>query len=166
MTGQGLALDFEGNLKSGIREIGIVSFMNFKISYAKEFIVNESIDLNNILENIPKDGFIISHNVMIEKNLIMKTFPYPTFQKGGSLQWGPWLDTVKIYQKLYPNLPSYDLKNLVAQFLNEVGLNKLTSKYCNLEKRKQHHALFDAICSFMLTERLVNLIDLGTFLEE
>ena len=81
MTGQGLALDFEGNLKSGIREIGIVSFMNFKISYAKEFIVNESIDLNNILENIPKDGFIISHNVMIEKNLIIKTFPYPTFPK-------------------------------------------------------------------------------------
>ena len=71
-----------------------------------------------------------------------------------------------IRDRLYPNLPSYDLKNLVAQFLNEDGLSKLASKYCNLEKRKQHHALFDAICSFMLTERLVNQIDLGTFLEE
>ena len=166
MRGQGLALDFEGNLKSGIREIGLVSFMNFKITYAKEFIVNESIDLNNILENIPKDGFIISHNVMFEKNLIIKTFPYPTFSKGYFLQWGPWLDTVKIYQKLYPNLPNYDLKNLVAQFLSADGLNKLTSKYCNLKKRKHHNALFDAICCFMLTERLVNLIDLGTFLEK
>ena len=161
-----MALDFEGSLKSGIREIGIVSFINFKITYAKEFIVNKSIDLNNIIENIPKDGFIISHNVMIEKNLIIRTFPYPTFPKGGPLQWGPWLDTVKIYQSLYPNLPSYDLKSLVAQFLNEDGLNKMTSTYCNLAKRKQHHALFDAICTFMLTERLVNLIDLGSFLKE
>ena len=166
MTGQGLALDFEGSLKSGIREIGIVSFMNFKITYAKEFIVNESIDLTNILENIPKGGFIISHNVMIEKNLLTKTFPYRSFTKGGLLQWGPWLDTVKIYQKLYPNLLTYDLKNLVAQFLNEDELEKLSSMYCNLEKRKQHHALFDAICSFMLTERLINLIDLETFLQE
>ena len=161
-----MALDFEGSLKSGIREIGIVSFINFKITYAKEFIVNKSIDLNNIIENIPKDGFIISHNVMIEKNLIIRTFPYPTFPKGGPLQWGPWLDTVKIYQKLYPNLLTYDLKNLVAQFLNEDELVKLSSMYCNLEKRKQHHALFDAICTFMLTERLVNLIDLGSFLKE
>ncbi len=165
IKGHGLALDFEGNLKNGIREIGVVYFLNFKIIDTRELVVNKSIDLIGILEDISKYQFIISHNVMIEKNLITKLFPYPKCHTNNLKQWGPWLDTVKIYQKLYPNLSTYDLKFLVAQFLDKNVIDILSSNYCKEDKRKYHNALFDALCSFMLVKRLCDLIDLQNFLQ-
>ena len=139
--------------------------MNFKIKDAREYIVDESTDLIDILKDIPNYQFIISHNVMVEKNLITKLFPYPLSYTNSLMQWGPWLDTVKIYQTLYPNLPAYDLKNLVAQFLNNNVLDMLCSRYCNVDKQKNHNALYDALCSFMLAERLIYTINLRNFLQ-
>ena len=50
MMGKGLSLDFEGNLEIGIREIGLVSFSEFILVEAKEFIVTKTTDLKDIFE--------------------------------------------------------------------------------------------------------------------
>ena len=166
MMGKGLSLDFEGNLEIGIREIGLVSFSEFILVEAKEFIVTKTTDLKDIFEKDSDYQFIISHNVSIERNLIKKFLPYPICKDGSLRKWGPWLDTVTIYQKLYPNLINYDLKTLVNHFLDQKLLNDLCFKFCKPEKQKYHNALFDALCSYLLVERLAKVIDLKAFLQE
>ena len=162
-----LTLDFEGCITNGIREIGGI------ISNESDFLevynfnnLNEREVKNYLLEILSGDiEFIIGHNISTEKNLLKKYLPYPVkknlFKK---LEWGPWLDTKKMYAKLYPNLKKYDLKNLTDLFINS-EINNLSRKYCNKNNRGFHNALYDALCTFLLYNRLSKDINIIKFLE-
>ena len=69
-----LTLDFEGSLKTGIREIGAVISEGTDILGVKDLTVegnHECIQsLNKILSSPPE--LFISHNVHIERNLLIK----------------------------------------------------------------------------------------------
>ena len=115
-----LTLDFEGSLKTGIREIGALYTVGEKMtSYQDKIIQNkeECIKaLGNIVENKP-DVFI-SHNAHIEKNLLKSYLPYNRICSNRiSLEWGPWIDTTIIYRTLYPNISTYDLVFLTKTFI-------------------------------------------------
>ena len=162
-----LTLDFEGCITNGIREIGGI------ISNESDFLevynfnnLNEREVKNYLLEILSGDiEFIIGHNISTEKNLLKKYLPYPVkknlFKK---LEWGPWLDTKKMYAKLYPNLKKYDLKNLSHLFINS-EINNLSKKYCNKKNSSFHNALYDALCTFLLYKRLSKDINIIKFLE-
>ena len=77
-----LALDFEGSLSNGIREIGLITSVNSTIvSLAEQTIRNEAECIEffkTIFKKIP--DFIISHNVPTERNLLKKYLPYKPHQ--------------------------------------------------------------------------------------
>ena len=103
--------------------------------------------------------------LILEKNLLRKYLPFPKKEnRYGKFEWGPWFDTRKVYNSLYPNLKNYELENLKKIFIkNESVL--ITEKYCNVQKTKPHHALFDAICTFLLFKRIFSLININKFIQ-
>ena len=166
---KGFALDFEGNLKKGIREMGIIEFNNFKIINAYELDVQNKDETMFILNNLNQDyEFIICHNWHIEKNLLTDVFPYPSLkEKNENCKWGPWLDSLKIYKTFYPNLESYELINLCKTFLKEDQIKLTIEKICPKYKTfNPHNALYDATGSFLLIKRLAEKFNLSNFLQQ
>lgn len=162
-----LTLDFEGSINNGIREIGAILSNDTQIINFHDFDIEDEIDCKNMLQSIISSDvdFIISHNIQTEKNLLKMYLPFPHKKnRFGEFEWGPWLDTRKVYSFLYPNIKNYELTNLTELFIkNESVL--LTEKYCKVRKAKQHHALFDAICAFLLYKRVYNLVNLSSFIQ-
>jgi len=162
-----LTLDFEGSINNGIREIGAILSNDTQIINFHDFDIEDEIDCKNMLQSIISSDvdFIISHNIQTEKNLLKMYLPFPPKKnRFGEFEWGPWLDTRKVYSFLYPNIKNYELTNLTELFIkNESVL--LTEKYCKVRKAKQHHALFDAICVFLLYKRVYNLVNLSSFIQ-
>jgi len=162
-----LTLDFEGSINNGIREIGAILSNDTQIINFHDFDIEDEIDCKNMLQSIISSDvdFIISHNIQTEKNLLKMYLPFPPKKnRFGEFEWGPWLDTRKVYSFLYPNIKNYELTNLTELFIkNESVL--LTEKYCKVRKAKQHHALFDAICAFLLYKRVYNLVNLSSFIQ-
>lgn len=162
-----LTLDFEGSMNNGIREIGAILSNDTKITDYFDFKIENEIECKNILQTILINDidFIISHNIQTEKNLLRKYLPFPKKEnRYGKFEWGPWVDTRKVYNSLYPNLKNYELENLKKIFIkNESVL--ITEKYCNVQKTKPHHALFDAICAFLLFKRIFSVININKFIQ-
>lgn len=161
-----LTLDFEGSINNGIREIGAIFSNDTQIIKYHDFDIKNEIECKNILQSvIPSDvDFIISHNVQTEKNLLKMYLPFPKKKnRFGEFKWGPWLDTRKVYSSLYPSLKNYELTNLTNLFIKKESV-LLSEKNCNAQKAKQHHALFDAICAFLLYKRIYKLVNLNSFI--
>ena len=161
-----LTLDFEGSLKKGIREIGGVLSEKTTITEVYDIKTDNEIEIKKYLFEILSNDieFIVSHNIHIEKNLVKKYLPYPKKKNVfGTFDWGPWLDTKKLYSTLYPKIKNYELKNLVNVFLKK-NIMELSSKYCSPSKSNFHNALYDALCTFLLYNRLSEKITLGKFI--
>ena len=131
-----LTIDFEGSLKTGIREIGfVVENKTEKIRYGEIIIENEEHSvqvLNEVLS--PKPELIISHNVHVEKNLIKKYLPYSVKNSiDGKVQWGPWIDTKILYKSLYPKLNKFDLEYLTQIFV----LSKVSKEAKSIPLKKE-----------------------------
>ena len=164
---QMLILDFEGCHSKGIREIGAVLTEGIKITKIKEVPVDNvgtcRESLSQILVHHPE--LFVSHNVQIEKNLLKKYLPYPRIMRNkNSHEWGPWLDTIKLYKTLYPDLEKYELNTLRDIFIKD-EIKILSTKYCGKGKGKHHNALYDAICTYLLVKRLYDKIDFNCFIQ-
>lgn len=164
---QMLILDFEGCHSKGIREIGAVFTQGIKITKIKELTVDNvgtcRKTLSQILVSSPE--LFVSHNIQIEKNLLKKYLPYPPIIKDkDSHEWGPWLDTIKLYKTLYPDLKKYELSSLKDIFIKD-EIEILSTKYCTKGKGKHHNALYDAMCTYLLVKRLYSKIDLNSFIQ-
>ena len=162
-----LTLDFEGSTNNGIREIGAILSNGTKIIDFFDFNIRNENECKNKLQYLLSNDIdlIISHNIQTEKNLLKKYLPFPTkINRFGKFEWGPWLDTKIVYNSLYPKLKNYELKNLKELFIKSESI-LITKKYCKTQKTKQHHALFDAICAFLLFKRIYNLIDIKNFIQ-
>ena len=163
---RGLIIDFEGSISQGIREIGFIQLVDYKIQNAGEITVKKE-ERGFIMSELFNDrcDFFVSHNLSTEKNLIKTIMPYPSTLKEKKYRWGPWLDTCYIYKTLYPNILKYDLKNLALTFSNNHEIDKLANLYCPIGKRTFHHSLYDAICTHLLIKRLSEKLDLKKFLK-
>ncbi len=161
-----LTLDFEGSLKNGIREIGAVTSSDHHILNVEEEVINENNKCTQILMKILKDPpqLFASHNVQTEKNLLKKYMPYSNESSNSkNIQWGPWLDTMEVYKTLYPQINNYDLIHLTELFIKNESAD-FGMKHCNKKKNSHHNALFDAICTFLLLERVMRKIDVRQFI--
>ena len=158
-----LYIDFEGSLSKGIREIGYLITEDEQITYSEEETGLKALQILQKLQ-IKNYSFIVAHNSHVEKNLIKKYFPYEVDQITKKIRKHNWLDTLKVYRKLYPRLKKYDLRFLVETFVDEKELKNEVGKRCQNDKHQFHNPLFDAICVYMLTKRLKNTINLEHFL--
>ena len=161
-----LTLDFEGSLKTGIREIGALYVVSEKMTSYQDIVIQNKEECNKALSSIVenKPDLFISHNIHIEKNLLKSYLPYKRKCSNTiSLEWGPWIDTTIIYRTLYPNIATYDLSFLTKTFIKK-RVEELSSIICSADKKFHHNALYDALCTFLLFERIQKIVNINEFI--
>lgn len=89
------------------------------------------------------DRPLVAHNIGTEKKFLRKMAPLHRF--------GPWVDTLAISRKAYPNAPSHKLDDLI----DGLKLASRVREFCS--DRAPHDALYDAIACAVLLEHLLTL---------
>ncbi len=92
------------------------------------------------------DAITVAHGHGTEKRFL-RAFPYHGF--------GPWLDTIQLTKKAYPNLTSYSLGKICEDLDLTNKVNALVSD------KSWHDALFDSVASLIILEHVVNTFDLS-----
>jgi DNA polymerase III epsilon subunit-like protein len=106
-------------------------------------------------------GPLAAHFANAENTLIKSVWPYPRnspdFARGGAartVEWGPWIDTGRLYPQLYPTLASAKLADVVAAFGLQARLDAVAAEQCPADRRFYHAALYDALAGALLLARL------------
>ncbi|WP_277557984.1 3'-5' exonuclease [Ereboglobus sp. PH5-10] len=102
-------------------------------------------------------GPLGAHFAHAENSLIKSAWPYsrqsPDFARGGShatAEWGPWIDTGRLYAEVFPQLKSCRLETLVAAFGLQAELDLMAAEHCPEGRRRYHAALYDALAAALL----------------
>lgn len=113
-----------------------------------------------------ESGPLCAHNASVEDRFLKQAWPYvrqvPDFSVHTACTvatWGPWLDTLQIYRRLYPDLESYQLQALVRTFGLEDELSQRAKQCCPETRMHYHAALFDALATALLLQRLFSIKD-------
>ena len=108
-------------------------------------------------------GPLAAHFANAENTMLKSVWPYPRaspdFARGGSAtatEWGPWLDTGRLYPQFYPGLASAKLAELVATFGLQEELDTRAPLYCPADRCHYHAALYDALAGALLLLRLAD----------
>ena len=177
-------IDFEGSLASGVVEYGIVSWRAGSIvntwtrrcgvagRIRREDVLVHGLDEAAVAGLAPladdfsrfaelrQSGPFAAHFANAEATLIKSVWPYPRqspdFTRLGAtiLDWGPWIDTGRLYPQLYRAIPNARLEDLVEQFGLQRTLDELAAEHCPADRRHFHAALYDAIAGTLLLGRL------------
>ena len=127
-------IDFEGSRQSGIVEYGVVTLAGAKIvaTYTRlcaaiGTISDRDRQQHGISEQAAAEqacfdtewdffaqlratGPLCAHNAAVEDGLLRSVWPYPRSSPDFSAvgrsvaSWGPWLDTLYLYRRIYHNL--------------------------------------------------------------
>ena len=105
-------------------------------------------------------GPLAAHYAGVENALLKSVWPYPRsspdFARPGErvIDWGPWIDTARIYAQLYPQLDSGRLESLVVACGLQPELDALSREHCPSERCRYHAALYDALAGALLLASL------------
>jgi DNA polymerase-3 subunit epsilon len=88
-------------------------------------------------------GPLAAHNAAVEKKILRQMAPMHRF--------GPWVDTLALSRRAWPNAPSHRLEDLIAG----LKLQERIREYC--PDRQAHDALYDAVACAVLLEQLLTL---------
>ena len=177
-------VDFEGNRTSGILEFGVATVLDGQVVDARtrlcrpigRILPTES-DVHGLHEEQLADakpfsdeweyfaglrerGPLAAHYAGVENGLLKSVWPYPRpspdFARAGAriCEWGPWLDTARLYAQLYPNLESGRLESLVEVAGLTSSLDALAVRHCPEHRRHFHAALYDALAGALLLAAL------------
>ena len=177
-------IDFEGSRQSGIVEYGVVTLLGAEIIAAQTRLcasIGTISDQDRLQHGISEDaveqealfdthwtyfadlrekGPFCAHSAAVEDGLLRSVWPCPRnspdFSREGVsvAAWGPWLDTLQLYRVVYPQVSSYKLADLIAEFKLQAALDELAVLYCPEKRRQFHCALYDAFASSLLLKRL------------
>lgn len=184
-------IDFEGSRQSGVVEYGVVTLQGHAIEstysrlckpigtisdrdrqqhgISEEVVSKEALFEAewSLFSGLRESGPLCAHNVAVEDGLLRSVWSYPRsspdFSDSGqtTASWGPWVDTLQLYRRIYPQLESYKLGDLVLLFGMEASLNEQATLYCPDKRGRYHCALYDALASALLLRRLYDEPDLG-----
>lgn len=185
-------IDFEGSRQSGIVEYGVVTVARATITAAYTRIcapVGTISDMDraqhgihearaslcepfdrewSLFSGLREVGPFAAHNVAVEAGFIRMVWPHPrscpNFAEPDSQipDWGPWIDTLPLYRRIYPGLESYGLEALVKFFGLQAQLDAQAKLHCPADRQKYHCALYDAMASALLLSRLFSEPELET----
>lgn len=185
-------VDFEGSLRSGILEYGVVTLRAGAIVSTRtrlcrplgrvdEFDIAIHRIRPDVAEQFPlfaeewglfsglrRSGPLTAHFAGAENHLIKSVWPYPPaspdFAWPGrqSSDWGPWIDTGRLYAHLFPKLDSANLEALISAFGYQEELDGWADEHCPSERCAYHAALYDALAAALL---LVKLLERAEFSE-
>lgn len=177
-------IDFEGSRQSGIVEYGIATLVGRSIAETYTRIcapvgtisdldrahhgiheevanANEPFDCEwALFSKLRENGPFAAHNVAVEAGFIATVWPHPkectNFAEQDTLvaDWGPWLDTLQLYRRIYPGLESYGLEALVQVFNLQEQLDQQAGLLCPPGRQHYHCALYDAMASALLLAHL------------
>ena len=114
-----------------------------------------------LFSGLREKGPFAAHFAGVENSLIKSVWPYPRpcpdfsrDSKQSSVEWGPWIDTGRLYLQFYPSLASAKLSDLISIFSLQSSLDALAKQYTPPERRHYHAALYDALAGALLLKRL------------
>lgn len=178
-------IDFEGSRQSGVVEYGIATVTGGRVTATDSRIcapvgtisdrdreqhgISEELARGEapfgedweLMVGLREAGPFCAHNVAVEAGLIQAVWPcpkrVPNFAEPGLLEadWGPWLDTLQLYRRVYTGLESYKLQALIQLFELQTALDEQAKLLCPPRRQRYHCALYDALASALLLIRLL-----------
>jgi DNA polymerase III epsilon subunit-like protein len=173
-------IDFEGSIASGILEYGVATLhgglvveTETRLCRAMGRVRSEDqavhgLSVEAVAAHAPfseefarfttlrASGPLAAHYAHAENSLIKSVWPYPRvspdFTRVGGLlaDWGPWIDTGRIYAELFTQLGTGKLAELIAIFGLQEELDTLAAEHCPKSRRHYHAALYDALAAAVL----------------
>src|SRR4051812_18450911 len=177
-------VDFEGSRVSGVLEYGVAALEGGRIvetythlcrptgrvrpedaavhGLREEMLLDHRLfaDEWEFFATLRERGPLAAHYAGVENALLKSVWPYPRnspdFARPGErvIDWGPWVDTARIYAQLYPQLPSGQLEALVAACGLTAELAACAARFCPENRCRYHAALYDALAGALLLARL------------
>lgn len=184
-------IDFEGSAASGILEFGVVTLHGGEIVAAHTRLCRATGSVppdDTKVHGLTADGLasqdyfasewerfaglrasgpLAAHFAPVENGLLRKVWPYPRevpdFAHPGktSTEWGPWIDTGRLYPQCFPQLGSVRLEDLVARQGLQAELAKAGRTHCPPARRRYHAALYDALAGALLLRALLRRPELA-----
>lgn len=173
-------IDFEGSRRSGILEYGIVTLRDgavvgsrtrlcrpigrveewelavhgIQASAADPFPLFS--DEWALFRQLRAEGLFAAHFAAAENHLLKSVWAYPPpspdFARPGRRvnDWGPWIDTGRLYEQAFPRLESANLQALIDLFGYQAELDRLAEAHCPDGRCAYHAALYDALAAALL----------------
>ena len=173
-------LDFEGSQSSGILEYGVAEVKggaivstHTRLCQATGTVRDEDVAVHGLsardvalwapfadewemFARMRERGPLAAHYSGVENGLLKSVWPYPRnspdFARPGErmIEWGPWIDSARLYAQLYPELGTGRLEELVAKCGLQQELDELAVKYCPVGRQRYHAALYDSLAGALL----------------
>lgn len=173
-------VDFEGNQTSGVLEFGVATLLRGEVVETRTRLCKPvgrvrgtDTAVHGLAEaqladaapfadeweyfaGLRERGPLAAHYAGVENALLKAVWPYPRsspdFARPGAqlFDWGPWVDTARIYGQLYPNLESGRLESLVEVAGLGHALDAAAARHCPAHRRHFHAALYDALAGALL----------------
>lgn len=177
-------VDFEGSLRTGVVEFGVVTLDRFQIKsvhtrlcrnrgaisdreHALHRLGDE--DLHNyepfesewerFLE-LRQTGVLAAHSAAAEDTLLRGTWRFPRAVPdwlsgaGEVVDWGPWIDTERLWREIAAPGASGRLESVVNELGLEAALEQAALRWCPRDRRQWHCAPYDALAAALVLERL------------
>jgi len=178
-------IDFEGSRASGILEFGVVTLRGpaiaatrTRICAATGAVRAEDTAVHGLsaagtagaapfaaeweyFAGLRASGPLAAHFAGAENSLLKSVWAYPRsapdFARPGATaaEWGPWIDTGRLYPQFFPQLGDAALEKLVAAAGLQAELDAAAAECCPAERRRYHAALYDALAGALLLRALL-----------
>ena len=185
-------IDFEGNATSGIIEFGVVTLRNGQIIETRTRLCSasgrisaEDAAMHGLREpelgkaapfnvdweyfaRLRETGPLAAHFAHVENHLLKTVWAYPRsapdFARPGktATEWGPWIDTGRLYPQFFPSLGDGKLEELVAAGRLQTELDALAAAHCPAGRRQYHAALYDALGGALLLRAFLQRPEFAT----
>jgi DNA polymerase-3 subunit epsilon len=185
-------IDFEGSIASGVLEYGVATMIGGRVQGVSTRccaptgrVRDEETEVHGLRTEIlagfdpfssdwevfakmRENGPFAAHYAGVESSLLRSTWPYgrtsPDFARPGqtTFDWGPWIDTARIYGQLYPRLRTGRLDAMVAACGLQGELDSLAAVHCPSGRRRYHAALYDALAGALLLGSLARYPELAS----
>lgn len=173
-------IDFEGNGTSGIIEFGVVTLLageivatRTRLCAAVERVKAEDTAIHGLGEKelsgtepfksewdyfagLRDNGPLAAHFSHAENYLLKTVWAYPRtapdFARPGKTinEWGPWIDTGRLYPQFFPQLGDGKLEQLISACGLQAELDGLAARHCPANRCHYHAALYDALAGTLL----------------
>ena len=180
-------VDFEGSHASGILEFGVVEICRGRVvstrtrlCRARGRVREEDVAVHGLREealaaaapfseewnyflDVRERGPLAAHYAGVENGLLKSVWPYPSnvpdFARPGArlVEWGPWVDTARLYEQSIPSFGSGRLEALVVAAGLQGELATLASLHCPPDRCRYHAALYDALAGALLLANLARV---------
>lgn len=177
-------VDFEGSQQSGVLEYGVVEIRGTEIvgthsrlCQAVGHVRAEDAAVHGLtvsavasyrpfaeewefFAGLRERGPLAAHYAGVENSLLKQVWAYPRnspdFARPGErvIDWGPWIDSARLYAQFYPALKTGRLEELVEQSGLKAQLDALAEKHCPPGRQQFHAALYDALAGALLLTSL------------